>query len=114
MYHIQPTSRNPPLIIVDTPGFGDTRGAEQDKVVAKKIKELFSKKLDKIHSIAFVCISSLERLTSIQEYVLASMTEMFGGDVAQCVSVLATFCDGGPVLVKNALNASDSFKSVAQ
>lgn len=42
------------------------------------------------------------------------MTEMFGGDVAQCVSILATFCDGGPVLVKNALKASDSFKKVMQ
>jgi len=82
MYHIEPTPRSPPLIIVDTPGFGDTRGVEQDKIIAKKIKELFSKKLDRIHSIAFVCIMSLERLTSIQEYVLASMTEMFGGDIA--------------------------------
>jgi len=38
MYHIEPTPRSPPLIIVDTPGFGDTRGVEQDKIIAKKIK----------------------------------------------------------------------------
>jgi hypothetical protein len=73
---------------------------------------LFANKIDKIHSICFVCISSLERLTSIQEFVLASMTEMFGDDIAQSVSVLATFCDGGDVLVKNALKDSESFQQV--
>jgi putative ribosome biogenesis GTPase RsgA len=26
MYHIEGTPRNPPHIVVDTPGFGDTRG----------------------------------------------------------------------------------------
>ena len=101
--------RNPPLIVVDTPGFGDTRGAAQDKIIANKIRNLFTDRLDKIHAVCFVCISTLERLTAIQEFVLASMTELFGGDVAQAVSVLATFCDGGEVLVKNALFASPSF-----
>ncbi len=59
-----------------------------------------------------MCNSSLDRFTSEQEYVLASITEIFGGDVADCVSVLATFCDGGKVLVKNALAASSSFKMI--
>ena len=40
------------------------------------------------------------------------MTELFGGDVAQAVSVLATFCDGGEVLVKNALIKSPAFQKV--
>jgi hypothetical protein len=40
------------------------------------------------------------------------MTEIFGGDVADCVSVLATFCDGGPVLVTNALAGSESFQQI--
>ena len=29
-YRIKPTINLPPIILVDTPGFGDTRGIEQD------------------------------------------------------------------------------------
>jgi hypothetical protein len=27
-YHIEETPRNPPLVVIDTPGFGDTRGVD--------------------------------------------------------------------------------------
>lgn len=40
------------------------------------------------------------------------MTEIFGGNVAECVTVLATFCDGGKLPVKEALGASPSFQQV--
>ena len=34
-YHIERTSQNPPLILIDTPGFGDTRGSAQDVIISK-------------------------------------------------------------------------------
>jgi len=102
------------LIVVDTPGFGDTSGPKQDEIISAKLKSFFSTKLDKIHAICFVCISALERLSPTQEYILAKITEMFGGDVARSVTILATFCDGGPVKVKNALSVSASFNTIAK
>jgi hypothetical protein len=36
-YYIEKYGKNPALIVVDTPGFGDTRGPAQDEVISKKI-----------------------------------------------------------------------------
>jgi len=84
----------------------------KDKEIAYEIKDLFRNKLDKIDAVCFVAISAMVRLTPTQEFVMASMTEIFGGNVAECVTVLATFCDGGKVAVKEALGASPSFQQV--
>lgn len=102
-------------MIIDTPGFGDTRGHAQDLIISKKIKELFTADrrgnyhLSELHAVCFVGHSGNERITPTQEYILASITEMFGCDVASHFVIMATFCDGGEVLLKNALNASKSF-----
>jgi hypothetical protein len=40
-YYMEEYGQNPPLIVIDTPGFGDTRGPAQDKVISKKIRSLF-------------------------------------------------------------------------
>ena len=42
------------------------------------------------------------------------MTEIFGADITNSISILATFCDGGPVLVKNALKISKSYEKIRQ
>jgi hypothetical protein len=80
--------------------------------IADEIKALFHNELHRIDAICFVCNGSLERLTFEQESNIASMTEVFGENAAQCVSVLATFCDGGAVNVKNALEVSPSFSQI--
>jgi GTP-binding protein EngB required for normal cell division len=111
-YHIEATDRNPPLILVDSPGFGDTRGVGYDQKTAAAIKDHFHNKLQRIDALCFVCNSSLERLNSTQEYIIAMMTDIFGDKAAKCISVLATFCDGGAVNVKSALEVSPSFQKV--
>lgn len=60
-YHIERTPRNPPLLVIDTPGFGDTRGLKQDQIIAGQIREVF-KKRTVIHSVCFVVKSSTTRL----------------------------------------------------
>ena len=37
IYEIKSNKGQPPLKIVDTPGFGDTRGLPRDKIIASKI-----------------------------------------------------------------------------
>jgi len=34
-YHIEECGQNPPLIVIDTPGFGDTRGPTQDVLISR-------------------------------------------------------------------------------
>ena len=43
-----------PIILVDTPGFGDTRGLAQDKIIAEKIKNFFLNDLNSINAVCFV------------------------------------------------------------
>ncbi|NEQ41111.1 MAG: hypothetical protein F6K40_34850 [Okeania sp. SIO3I5] len=59
------------LTIVDTPGFGDTRGLKGDKFITNQIREFFSMPngISHIDCIGFVTPSSLARLTPTQKYI---------------------------------------------
>ena len=95
------------LIIVDTPGFGDTRGIERDKQITAQIKDFFSLKgdagIDQIHGIGFVTQSSLARLTQTQKYVFDSVLSVFGKDIKNNIFIMATFADGNEPAVKGAI-----------
>ena len=86
------------LTIMDTPGFGDTRGLERDKRIIKQIEEFFSIKdgngIDHLDGIGFVAQASLARLTPIQSYVFHSILSVFGNDVANNLFIMVTFADG--------------------
>ena len=86
------------LTIIDTPGFGDTRGVERDKELVKQIKEFFSVQgdegIDQLHGIGFVTPSPQARLTPTQKYVFHSILSIFGKDVANNIFLMVTFCDG--------------------
>jgi hypothetical protein len=52
------------LIIVDSPGFGDTRGIDADFEIIAKIKSFFETRIETIHAVCFVAKSSDARLTA--------------------------------------------------
>ena len=86
------------LTVIDTPGFGDTRGIERDKAIVNQIKELFSTRksdsIDHIHGIGFVSQASNPRLTPTQKYIFDSVLSIFGKDIASNIFLLLTFSDG--------------------
>ena len=84
------------LTIVDTPGFGDTRGIERDKMITSQLQNLFSDPLgvSEIDAICFVVQASLARLTPTQKYVFDSVLSIFGKDVAENIRIMVTFADG--------------------
>ena len=98
------------LIIVDTPGFGDTRGIERDKQITAQIKEFFSLRgdagIDQIHGIGFVTQSSMARLTPTQKYVFDSVLSIFGKDIKNNIFIMSTFADGSEPAVKGAIEAA--------
>ena len=69
-------------------------------------------RIDQVHAICFVGKSPSPRLDPPQEYILQSIVKLFGKDVVDNFVTMATFCDGGEVLIKAALEASDHFKPI--
>nr|XP_060639359.1 uncharacterized protein LOC132779707 [Anolis sagrei ordinatus] len=84
------------LTIIDTPGFGDTRGIEHDRLITEKIRKFFSNRggIDHIDSVCFVVQASLARLTKTQKYIFDSVLSIFGRDIKDNIQVLVTFADG--------------------
>ncbi|XP_015252136.1 PREDICTED: uncharacterized protein LOC107098801 [Cyprinodon variegatus] len=84
------------LTIIDTPGFGDTRGIDRDREITEQLHNLFSDKdgVSEINAVCFVAQAALARLTSTQKYVFDSILSIFGKDVAENIRVLVTFADG--------------------
>ena len=86
------------LTIVDTPGFGDTRGIEHDKLITERISRFFNTKglagIDHVDAICFMAQAGNPRLTPTQQYVFDRILAMFGKDIKENVLVLFTFADG--------------------
>ncbi|KAJ9455665.1 Dual specificity protein kinase shkE [Diplonema papillatum] len=98
------------LRIIDTPGFGDTRGLERDEKITDHIKDALERE-SKIHAVCFVAAASRPRLTMTQQYIISKVLGCFGINARDHIYVLATFADGkrGPVLDAFASDASFPF-----
>lgn len=104
------------ITIIDTPGYGDTRGVERDKEITRTIHRFLSQpelRLDRIHAACFVAASGDSRLTTTQRYILDSVLSIFGKDFKDNIRLLVTFADNAdsPV-VEACLAAHFPVKSV--
>ncbi len=108
-YFIRPKKENfPCVVIVDTPGFGDTRGLEQDKILMGMIEESFKYTIDSLTAVCFVAQSSNARLTANQRYIFNRVFELFGDDIKENILAMLTFCDGNEPQVLSALKEKGS------
>jgi GTP-binding protein EngB required for normal cell division len=82
------------LTVIDTPGYGDTRGIGQDKKITKNIKDFFENKIQEIDAICFVIRAPQARLTPTQKYIFDQVLGIFGHDIAENILILMTFADG--------------------
>ncbi|XP_022787635.1 verrucotoxin subunit beta-like [Stylophora pistillata] len=84
--------------IIDTPGFGDTRGLNRDVSITNQVREFFSLKppngIDHLDGIGFVTQASQARLTPTQKYIFDSILSIFGKDVQNNFFMMCTFADG--------------------
>ena len=96
------------LTIIDTPGFGDTRGIQRDVEITKQIHNFFTisggKGIDHIDAVGFVAQSSLPRLTFTQKYIFDQILSLFGKDIGENIYLLLTFADGKAPQVLNGIN----------
>lgn len=70
------------LNIIDTPGFGDTRGIERDNAIVDQIRHLFSAQGEQgvlyIDAVCFIVKAPDARLTVVQRYIFSSIMSLFG------------------------------------
>ena len=95
------------LNILDTPGFGDTRGIARDKQLVDQIRTFFTapgdQGIETLDAVCFVTQAPLCRLTPTQRYIFDSILAIFGTDIKKNIFVLITFADGGVPPVLNTL-----------
>ncbi|CAK6983206.1 uncharacterized protein LOC128371692%2C partial, partial [Scomber scombrus] len=98
------------LTIIDTPGFGDTRGIEHDELVSQRIFDLFRSD-DGVHELSAVGLvvkASENRVSDRMSYILDSVTSLFGKDIEENIVPLITHSDGRrPENVLKALEAAN-------
>ncbi|XP_038860864.1 uncharacterized protein LOC120056730 [Salvelinus namaycush] len=97
------------LTIIDTPGFGDTRGMAQDKLLTRMVKDFLCHPLgiNHIDAVCFVVQAPLVRLSPSQRYIFDSILSIFGKDVAENILMLVTFVDGKNIPVLEAIKAAN-------
>lgn len=97
--------------IIDTPGFGDTRGLEKDQEIVEQIRKLFSYKEPLgvlfIDAVCFLVKAPDARLTAIQNYIFQSIMSLFGRDIEDNICSLITFADGIDPPVLHAMKESN-------
>ena len=100
------------LTIIDTPGFGDTRGITRDEEIKTQIETFFRNKgsegIDIIDAVGVVVPAEDQRLTPTQKYVFESVMSLFGKDIAENIFLFCTFAGPGkkPPGVLKAIDAA--------
>ena len=99
------------LTVLDTPGFGDTRGLQRDKEITDHIRDFFSIKgkegIDVLDGIGFVIQAPLARLTPTQKYISDSILSIFGKDIKNNIFIMTTFADSADPPVMQAVKVAE-------
>ena len=96
------------LTIIDSPGFGDTRGVDYDKKLMQNIEDLFkSKRIDSLDAIGFVAKAGDARLTAQQRYIFESVLHIFGKNVKENLLSVLTCYDGHSVNILDSFEEAD-------
>ena len=97
LHHQEGMALNYTVTIIDTPGFGDTRGIGRDREIEEAIHSLFRDKngyLEHVNAVTFVLPVSMARLTATHMYIFDSIMSLFGKNINGSLILLGTFSQG--------------------
>ncbi|XP_059197146.1 uncharacterized protein LOC131977736 [Centropristis striata] len=98
------------LTIIDTPGYGDTRGTEQDVIVSERLLDLFrsDEGVNEMNAVGLVLKATENRVSDRLRYIFDSVVSLFGKDMEKKIVTLITHSPGRkPKNVLEALEAAD-------
>lgn len=82
-----------PIIIIDSAGFGDTKGKEYDEKLNEAFSYIFSNLITHINSINFVVKSTDTKIGYEAKYIFNCVTSLFAGDMTENFIVLSTHAE---------------------
>ena len=82
-----------PIVIIDSAGYGDTKGKEYDEKLNEAFSYIFSNLITHINSINFVVKSTDTRIGDEAKYIFNCVTSLFAGDMTENFIVLSTHAD---------------------
>ncbi|KAE8285533.1 hypothetical protein D5F01_LYC16991 [Larimichthys crocea] len=93
------------LTIIDTPGYGDTRGIDQDDKISQRLLDLFRSDdgVHEINAVGLLLKASDNRLSDRLRYIFDSVVSLFGKNLEKNIVALITHSNG--VTPENALKA---------
>ncbi|KAI4901116.1 hypothetical protein NFI96_007966, partial [Prochilodus magdalenae] len=98
VYEIISEERLSSLTIIDTPGYGDTRGIKKDMDTARNLHELFlnGSGVKDLDAVCLVLKASEVRVSDRQRYIFDAVLSLFGKDIEDIIVLCITHSDGGP------------------
>ena len=106
---------NKPVILIDSQGYGDTRGKEYDEMVDKAFQYVFSNIIDHINIVGFIVKSNTNRIDILTKYIFSSVTSLFSEDISENFLIIATYAnkttiEKGPDFVSSIKTDADFLK----
>ena len=103
---------NKPVIIIDSQGYGDTRGKKYDEMVNDAFRYVFTNVIDHINTVCFIAKSNTNRLDILTRYIFSSVTNLFSEDISENFIILATFAnietmEDGPAFISSIQTDAD-------
>lgn len=107
---------NRPLIIIDSQGYGDTRGRKYDEMINSAFQYVFSNVIDHINVVCFIANATASRLDILTKYIFISVTSLFSEDISPNLFILATHANRdtmnkGPAFVET-IGSEEAFISI--
>ena len=117
IYYLKDLNNNP-IIILDSQGFGDTRGKTFDDMVIEAFTHIFSEVIDHINAVSFIVKSTDSRLDINIQYIFNQVTGLFSEDISINFFALATHATKSdmknePAMIKT-LESNDKFKPIRE
>lgn len=96
-----------PIRLIDTAGFGDTRGPKYDEKITVDIKDLFEKTdIENLNAVCLIFKSTETRNHERLQMVMSKLFSLFGKEIKNNIVLIFTFCDNF-----KQINALDILKS---
>ena len=114
LYYIKDYN-NKPIIIIDSQGYGDTRGPKEDERITRAFSFVFTDIINHINAACFISKATNNRLDTLTKYIFSSVTSLFSEDISENFIILATFANSetmrkGPAFIKSINKDADFLK----